>query len=147
MSVVSDLITQYAKLNGHELPSGQVRLLEVELVERLKLTLDDIRAACMSVAYSGKEMSLRNILFSIPGAWPEPAETLGMLWHSMRIPSLAVHALKPFGAQFEKYIGEAFMISYERLVVHAWLNGEVRAQWIGRDVFFEEIERKSEVLK
>jgi hypothetical protein len=143
MSDISDLVIQCSKLTGRELPSCQVRLLEQELVERLGLTSDDVRAACMSIAYSGKDVSLRNILFSIPGAWPEPSEALGMLWRAPRVPSLAVQALKPFGAQDDEPIREYFLIAYERLVVNAWLEGKVRAEWLTRDEFFEELRRQA----
>jgi hypothetical protein len=143
MSDISDLIIQCSKLEGRELPSYQVQLLEQELVERLGLTSDDVRAACRAIAYSGKDVSLRNILFSIPGAWPEPREALGMLWHAPRMPSLVVQAIKPFDLQDDKLIREYFLIAYERLVVNAWMNGKVRAEWISKDEFFEAMRRQA----
>lgn len=143
MSDISNSIIQCSKLTGRELSSCQVQLLEQELVERLRLTRDDVQAACRLIAYGGKDVSLRNILFSIPGAWPEPREALGMLWHAPRVPSLAVQALKTFGVQDDKPIREYFLIAYERLVVNAWLDGKVRAEWITRDEFFEEMRKQA----
>jgi hypothetical protein len=136
---VSDLIIQYAKLAGSEITSSQARLFEDELVKRFKLKFDNIRIALASVAYSGRAMNMRNILFSIPNAWPEPTEALGMLWYARRVPSLVVQALKLFGTQDEEHIRKAFLVAYEKLVVGAWMDGEVHAKWITRNELFERL--------
>jgi hypothetical protein len=144
---VSDLIIHYAKLAGQELTSSQARLFEDELVKRFRLKLDDIRIALASIAYSGRAMNMRNILFSIPNAWPEPTEALGMLWYARRVPSLVVQAMKPYGTQDEEHVRKAFLVAYDKLVVGAWMDGEVYAKWITRDELFEQLTQQAEAQK
>jgi hypothetical protein len=141
---VSDLIIQYAKLAGQEITSSQARLFEDELVKRFRLKFDDIRIALASIAYSGRAMSMRNILFSIPNAWPEPTEALGMLWYARRVPSLVVQAMKLYGTQDEEHVRMAFLVAYDKLVVGAWMDGEVHARWITRNELFEQLTQQSE---
>jgi hypothetical protein len=141
---VSDLIIHYAKLAGQEITSSQARLFEDELVKRFRLKFDDIRIALASIAYSGRAMNMRNILFSIPNAWPEPTEALGMLWYARRVPSLVVQAMKLYGTQDEEHVRRAFLVAYDKLVVGAWMDGEVYAKWITRDELFEQLTQRGE---
>lgn len=138
---VSDLIEACAKMTGQELPSYQIRLIEEELVSRLKLRWDDIEHACRHVAYGGKELTLKNILFAIPGAWPRPEEAKAMLFYADNIPTLAVEVADIYGV-FGKDVDQAFIESYEKLVLRAWANGEVRAKWVTRNEWVNEFQKR-----
>jgi hypothetical protein len=143
---VSGLIDAYAKMTGNELPSYQIRLIEEELVGRLQLGLNDIAHACRHVAYSGKELTLKNLLFAIPDAWPRAEEAKAMLFYADKIPTLAVEVGDIYGL-FGRDADQAFIESYEKLVLQAWANGEVRAKWVTRDELVKELQKRIDVKR
>jgi hypothetical protein len=128
---VFDIIEKYAQMAGLDLPAHQIRLIEDELVGRLKLRWNDIEYACMHVAYSGGDFTLKNILFALPGAWPRPEEARAMLYYADNIPTLAADVADTYYA-FGWNTEEAFLEKYERAVLGAWARGEVYAKWITR---------------